>query len=100
MRAVVIALLLWSAMVSAEPLRIRSSSSVVTDGGSNLRLPPGYFLDDEQWVVLDTEVRRLQDAETRLKAENQELRKKPPGQSLVTTGVVLLLGVLIGAAAF
>ncbi len=32
-------------------------------------LPPGYYLPDATWDALDFEVRRLQDAETRLTAE-------------------------------
>lgn len=37
-------------------------------------LGPGYFLDEDSYARLDVETRRLQDTETRLKAENQSLR--------------------------
>lgn len=56
------------------PTHLASSSAVHTDGGSDLRLPPGYFLPEPTWSVLVTETKRLQDAETRLKAENNSLR--------------------------
>jgi hypothetical protein len=57
------------------PLHILSPSSLTTDGGSVLRLPPGQFLSDAQWSKLDLEMRRLQDAETRLTAENTSFRQ-------------------------
>lgn len=60
----------------AEPLNLHlsSDSHVVTSGGSVLDLPPGHFLDDTSYVKLDAEVKRLQDTETRLQAENKSLR--------------------------
>lgn len=60
-------------------LHMRTPSHVVTDGGSDLRLPPGYFLDEPTHDKVDAEVRRLQDAETRLTAENQSMRKSLDG---------------------
>lgn len=53
---------------------LTSAATAHTAGGSDLRLPPGWFLDEAAWAVLDTETRRLQDAETRLTAENKSLR--------------------------
>lgn len=60
-------------------IHIHSASSLHTDGGSDLRLPPGYFLDEPAHDRLDTEMRRLQDAETRLGAENTSLRASTQG---------------------
>ncbi len=37
-------------------------------------LPPGHFVDRNTWSALDVEMKRAQDAETRLAAENQSLR--------------------------
>lgn len=65
--------LLAGARVAAEPIHLQTPSEVNTDGGSTIRLPAGYFLDEELWAKLDLEVKRLQDAETRLRAENESL---------------------------
>lgn len=75
--------------VSAEPqtapdtiLHFQTPSRIVTDGGTDLRLPPGYFLDEGRWDVLDIEMKRLQDQETRLRAENESLRNSADDFSL------------------
>lgn len=87
------------------PLHIVSASDVVTDGGSLLRLPPGYFLDEPMWLRFDTEIRRLQDAETRLAAENESLRESvsraPPGgwRTMVLVAGALAAGIAIGVSA-
>ncbi len=81
-RALTVALVLAAARALGDPTpaeappptHLASSSAVHTDGGSDLRLPPGYFLAEPTWMRLDTETRRLQDAETRLRAENASLR--------------------------
>jgi hypothetical protein len=54
--------------------RIESPSTLKTDGGSELRLPPGTFFPAPLPEQVDAELRRLQDAETRLAAENAALR--------------------------
>lgn len=59
----------------APPLHIESPSEIKTDGGTNLRLPPGYFLEEPTYNHLDRELKRLQEKETRLDAENESLRK-------------------------
>jgi hypothetical protein len=58
---------------------LASGSAVHTDGGSDLRLPPGYFVDAPGWAKLDAETKRLQDAEVRLTAENHSLRAATSG---------------------
>jgi hypothetical protein len=78
-------------------LHLRSGSHVVTDGGTDLRLPPGYYLDDPTWIRLDGEFRRLQDQETRLTAQNEALRKSTSGwqpgwKTLTATLIVGLAG--------
>lgn len=77
---VVAATLLIAARAAADPaptshVHIRSASSVHTDGGSEARLPPGWFLDEASYAALDAEMRRLQDAEVRLTAENKSFRE-------------------------
>lgn len=73
-------------------LHLRSSAHVQTEGGSDLRLPPGYYLDEPNWHKLDDEVRRLQEQETRLAAENKSLRSTV---SSWQPGWKTLLGVLV-----
>jgi hypothetical protein len=73
-------------------LHMRTPSTVTTDGGTTLKLPPGYFLDEDSYGQLDTEMRRLQEQETRLGAENRSLRKTlsswQPGWLVVAGAVV------------
>jgi hypothetical protein len=57
------------------PVHLLSASTVETAGGSRVRLvTPGWFLADVVWKKLDDEVKRLQDAEVRLTAENLSFR--------------------------
>jgi hypothetical protein len=42
-------------------------------------LPPGHFVDQNVWTALDTEIKRAQNAETRLAAENKALRESASG---------------------
>lgn len=58
------------------PIHITSNSSLRKDSfpETEIRLPPGYFFDEPVYGKLDGEMRRLQEAETRLKAENESLR--------------------------
>ena len=86
-----------TATTAPPPVRVKSPSTLTTDKGSVLRLPARtVILWPETWDVLDAEVRRLQDAETRLEAENRSLR----GSAKVSTPRVLAIGaaVLAGIA--
>lgn len=80
-------------------LHLLSAAVVITDGGSELRLPPGYYLDEPNWQKLDLEVRRLQDQETRLTAENDFLRGSLSGwqPGWRTLAVTLAVGLVTGA---
>lgn len=73
------AVLIVAALASrsaADPiLHLKTPSAVHTQGGTDLTLPPGYFLDEPTFADKDAEMRRLQEQETRLNAENQSLRK-------------------------
>lgn len=56
-------------------------------------VPAGRFLDEPAWQTLDTEIRRLQTAETRLTAENKSLRGslstwQPGWRTMLVTFVV------------
>lgn len=85
-----------------EPVRLRSAAVCRTDGGSDVTLPPGVYLPEPSWLALDLEMRRLQDAQTRLKAENISLRKDLDksgwGLTLKWAGVALLVGAGLGFA--
>ena len=80
------------------PVHLHTASDLATDGGSKLRLPPGYYLDEPTWSTLDVELHRLQTAETRLTAENASFRKSAagwqPGWKTIATS--LLVGVAGG----
>jgi hypothetical protein len=76
----VLAPLLSAGTAAAEPpctvrrCRIESPSTLKTDGGSELRLPPGTFFPAPERDRFDVEMKRLQDRETKLAAENKSLR--------------------------
>lgn len=75
--AVVVLLICGHGLAYSDPvnLHIASTSHLVTSGGSVLDLPPGRFMDDQVYGKLDAEVKRLQDAERSLAAQNAVLRK-------------------------
>lgn len=67
-----------------------------TDSGTKLDLPPSYVLDEPSYSKLDAEMKRLQDAETRLTAENGSLKTAvsgwQPGWWTLATTVVVGIG--------
>jgi hypothetical protein len=88
--AAAVAVTLVSREVGADVWHLKSASTVKTEKGSDLSLPPGYFLDELTWRERDLELKRLQDQETRLVAENESLRSSASSPVWLT--------VLIGAA--
>lgn len=86
-------------------LHIVSNSSLRTDTSPDVevRLPPGWFVDEGTWARIDAEQRRLQDAEHRLAAENRVLRDRfdewQPGWLVIGTvlAVGLAGGIYLGA---
>ncbi len=96
-----LALVLYSPDVGADTWHLATPSTVQTDGGSNLRLPPGYFVDEPTQTRLDAEMRRLQEREVRLDAENKSLRKSAKSISFgwMTLSTVFVLGIAAGAYA-
>lgn len=106
------AVLLLASQAAAEPVlpgeapaqtyyRVRKPSTLHTLGGLVVPLPPVYILGEPEWERLDAEVRRLQDAETRLEAENTSLRETARALSFPWRGAVVggLLGLVVGIAA-
>lgn len=78
------------------PLHLLTPSTVTTEGGTTLKLPPSYILSEPAWSSLDVEMKRLQDQETRLKAENGSLRAVVSGWQ--PGFYTLALAVVSGAA--
>jgi len=108
-RTLLLGLLLLACKASAQEQPSVSPNSIDTDRdsvvlelkGGKYELPAGYFFTRRAFTVSDTELRRLQDAETRLKAENGELREQVKNSTsplvpiittaigLISTGVIL-----------
>ncbi len=79
-----------------EIYHLKSPSTLETEKGSKLQLPPGYFLDEETWQERDLEMRRLQEQEARLGAENLSLRGSANDFPWLATGVAGVVGVVLG----
>jgi hypothetical protein len=78
------------------PIHLTAGATCRTPAGVDLDLPPGYYLSEPKWDALDLEVRRLQDTETRLSAENLSLRASAnawrPGWRSIATALAVGLG--------
>lgn len=86
---------------SGDIYHFKTPSTVTTDGGATLRLPPGYFLDEEKWAQRDAEMRRLQEQETRLKGENRSLRgSASAGPSIAFWTLTFAIGAFTGLVGF
>lgn len=82
---------------AGDTYHLKSPSTLETEKGSKLSLPPGYFLDEKTWQDRDLELKRLQEQETRLKAENKSLKKAAvEDYPWLATGFVGVFGVAIG----
>lgn len=83
-------------------LRMREDTTLRKDNGTEYLLPPGRFFDEPTWEMLDQELKRLQDQERRLGAENKSLRDSLGGwrPGWITVTSFLLLGVAAGASGY
>lgn len=80
----------------ADIYHVKSPSTLTTEKGSELKLPPGYFLDERTWQERDLELKRLQEQEARLKAENKSLRasaSSPTWLTVTTSAIGVALAV-------
>ncbi len=96
---VAVLMLLAAREATADPLpifHVRSNSTLKTEKGAELHLPPGYFLDEPTWDARDAEMRRLQELETRLKAENKSLRADTGTSSWKIVVVAAVVGMAVG----
>lgn len=85
---------------SSDPIyHLRSPSELVTEKGSRLALPPGYFLDENTWADRDAELKAAQEARVRLAAENASMRKSlSEGGSVRGYLITLVVGAALGIA--
>jgi hypothetical protein len=76
-------------------------STLTTHAGNVFTLPPGYWMDESTHLKVDTEMKRLQDAETNLTAQNQSLRKSASGftPGWKTLATAIITGIVIGVYA-
>ncbi len=83
-------------------LHVKTPFQIISEGGTNIHVPPGYVLNEPQWGSLDTELRRLQDAETRLSAENDSLRDSAGvgPWTWIIGAASAVVGIILGAKAF
>lgn len=94
----VILVLLPSDAIS-EPVRFKNGAVCTTAAGNRVDLTPkSVAFTDTEYSALDVEMKRLQDAETRLKAENTSLRKSDvTGRgTLYAIGGALVTGLGVG----
>lgn len=86
---VVVMLLATRAAADETPIHLTVPTTVSDGEGHTRSLPPGFFLTVSQWERLDSETRRLQEQEIRLRAENESLRGsgEAPGWWWVVSGI-------------
>jgi len=95
--AVIAAGVLAARETHGDPIyHVKSPSTLKTEKGSELKLPPGYFLDEETWRERDLELKQAQADRTRLKAENESLRKSASEYPWAATALVGVFGVAVG----
>lgn len=72
--------------------------TLTLSSGTAFTMPPAYILPDKSWNDLDAEMKRLQDEDTRLTAENKSLETSlsswQPGWK--TFAIAVLGGVALG----
>jgi len=79
------------------------SGQLIGPDGQRYFLPVGsHILDGTSWENIDGEYRRLQDQETRLRAENRSLKDSLKGwrPGWITITSVLLVGVAAGVGGY
>lgn len=81
---------------SGDIYHLKSPSTLRTEKGNELTLPPGYFLDEQTWLERDAELKKLQDERIRRDAENKSLRKSANEYPWLATGAVGVFGVVFG----
>ncbi len=84
------------------PTQLLTPSTLITDGGSGMRLPAGFWIwPDSEHKRVDGELRTLQEHKTRVDAENQSLRRsihENTTSARIWIGTMLLVGFSAGYA--
>lgn len=96
--ALMLTVILASQDAHGEPVHLKSPSKVETQAGSKLELPPGYFFEEAEKAALDVEMKRLQEREVRLAAENKSLRASADEISFgwLALGTAIVAGFALG----
>lgn len=87
----------------AGPVHVHSPARCLTEGGTDLRLPAGYYLPEAAWSKLDADLKTSEDGVTRLTAENDRLRTltiSRPVTTLLWIAAGALAGFVAGALAY
>lgn len=81
----------------SDHLRMKDASTLILKSGRTLDLSPGRYITEEKFSAFELETKRLQEAEIRLKAENESLRKSAegwrPGWKILAGAVLTGIGV-------
>lgn len=82
----------------SERLRMRDPSVLTLKSGNRLALPAGRFIVEPRFEEDEAELKRLQEAEVRLTAENKSLRASTSGwqPGWKTLTATMITGVLAG----
>jgi hypothetical protein len=87
----------------AGPVHVHSPARCLTEGGTDLRLPAGYYLPEPAWAKLDADLKAAENGVTELTAENNRLRTltvSRPVTTLVWIAAGALAGFVVGALAY
>lgn len=84
------------------PTQLLTPSTLITDGGTGVRLPAGFWLwPDSEHKRVDGELRTLQEDVTRKTAENESLKRslhENTTSARIWIGTMLLVGFSAGYA--
>jgi hypothetical protein len=78
------------------PKHVKTPFRLISDGGTDIRLPPSYILTEPTYKYLDLRLKTLEDNETRLTAENKELKEGATKKHWIYLGTIFVAGVLVG----
>ena len=79
-----------------EPKHIKTPFRVISEGGTDIKLPPSYILDEPTFDYLDSELKRLETQENRLTVENKVLKDKENSRHWTYIFVMFAAGAAAG----
>lgn len=101
--AAALVVFLWPSKAGAEPIHFTRPFEVHIEGVEPLKLPPGYYFSEEERDKLDLHVRKIEDENTNLRAQNDSLRSSAGTSKWFVLGVAtlaLIVGGVVGSVAF